>query len=286
MVSSPSVYTVCAYIILVINIRFHPRTRSRSPEASEHFFLPTSLGSEEEIDTSDTAVKLPHTLEIDNIDSSVAHSLPETENAWLDYDERRPMKRFKIAKEPNSQNLTPRHGLFPNMSVKNEIFFGTQGPRAFSTQAKKEIKNAFVYAIIPPLASELLSSSESLGLPSKIYQDPHYSREKDVPERPWEFAGLLYRLKKGDGLSALEEWEPSSITTSLAKDAPAEDRNVFQDRFDRTGIGGWEYASTPPSVREVRRWLTSTTQARVREKPQARSQASGDVFSALCDPAD
>ena len=82
------------------------------------------------------------------------------------------MKRLKIANELNSQNLTPRHGLFPSTSVKNEILFGTQGPRAFSTQAKKEIKNAFVYAIIPPPASELLSSLESHGLPSKNISRP------------------------------------------------------------------------------------------------------------------
>jgi hypothetical protein len=192
------------------------------------------------------------------------------------------MKRLKIANELNSQNSTPRHGLFPGASVKNEVtvLFGTQGPRAFSTQAKKEIKNAFVYAIIPPPASELLSSLESRGLPRKIYQDPHYSRAEDVPERPWEFAGLVYRLQKGDGLSTLEEWEPSSTTAPLVKNASAEDRNVFQDRFDRTGVGGWEYASMPPSVREVRRWLTFTTQVRVCEKPQVRSQASRDDCSA------
>lgn len=268
---------------IVINIRFCHRTRSRSPEATEHFFLPTSSGSEEEIVTSDTAVKFPHTHEIDNIDSSFGHSLLEVDErtegvtkAWFDDDERRPVKRLKFTNEQNSQNLTSRHDLFPSTSVKNGIFFGTQGPRAFSTQAKKGIKNAFIYAISPPPASELLSSLEPRGLPSKIYQDPHYSTAEDVPERPWEFAGLVYRLKKGDGLSALEEWEPSLTTAILAKKAPVEDRNMFQDRFDRTGVGGWEFASAPPSMREVRRWLTSTTQARACEKPQVRSQASRD----------
>ena len=262
------------------------RTRSRSPEATEHFFLPSSSGSEEEIYTSDTAVKFPHTHEIGDIDSSVALSLLKVDErteavtkACADDGEWRPMKRLKIANELNSQNLTPRRGLFPSTSVENGILFGTQGPRAFSTQAKKEIKNAFVYAIIPPPASELLSSLESRGLPNQIYQDPHYSRAEDVPERPWEFAGLVYRLDKG-GLGVLEEWDPSSTTAPLAKNASAEDRNVFQDRFDRTGIGGWEYASAPPSVREVRRWLTSTTQARVCEKLQTRSQASRDDCSA------
>ena len=235
----------------------------------------------EEIDTSDTAVKLPHIHDADNIDSS-DHLLLEVDDRtevvtklWLDNGERRPMKRLRIANQQDTQNLAPRRGLFPSASVKKGIVFSTQGPRAFSTQAKKNIKNAFIYAIAPPPASELLSSLESRGLPSKVYQDPHYSRAEDVPERPWEFAGLVYRLKKGDGLSALEKWEPSSNIEPLAENVSAEDRNVFQDRFDRAGVGGWEYASAPPSVREVRRWLTSTTQALLCKKPQARSQASG-----------
>jgi DNA polymerase zeta len=223
---------------------------------------------------------LPHTHDTDNIDSSVGHLLLEVDErtevvtkTWLDNGERRPMKRFRIASEQNTQNSAPRHGLFSSASVKNGIVFSTQGPRAFSTQAKKDIKNAFIYAIAPPPASELLSSLESYGLPSKVYQDPHYSKAEDVPERPWEFAGLVYRLKKGDGLSALETWEPSSTAGPLAENAPVEDRNVFEDRFDRTGVGGWEYASAPPSVREVRGWLESVAKARLCEKPQARSQA-------------
>ncbi|KAI0003668.1 hypothetical protein BJV74DRAFT_876040 [Russula compacta] len=242
------------------------RLGSQSPEPTEHFFLPTS--SEEEIDTSNT-------VNVDHLLSEVGERTEAVTKVCLDNGERRPMKRLRVATEQNVQDLPPRHDLFPSTLAKNEIVFGTLGPRAFSTRAKKEIKNAFVYAISPPPASELFSSLESLGLPSKVYQDPHYSKAEDVPERPWEFAGLVYRLKKGDGLSVLEEWEPSSVPESQAKSASAEDRNMFEDRFDRTGVGGWEYASAPPSVREVRRWLMSTTQAQLCEKPQARSQASG-----------
>jgi len=266
-------------------IRNDYRPGSQSPEATEHFFLPVSSESEEEIDTSEPAVKLPHTHDIDNIDSSVGHlSLEVGERteavtkAWLDNGERRPMKKLRIAIGQDTPDLAQRHGLFPRTPARNEIVFSTLDPRVFSTQAKKEIKNAFVYAVPPPPASELLSTLEYHGLPSKIYQDPHYSKAKDVPERPWEFAGLVYRLKKGDGLSVLEEWESSSTAELLEKDAIPEDRYVFEDRFDKSGVGGWEYASAPPSMREVHRWLRSTTRAQLHAKPQAQSQASGGNY--------
>jgi len=243
--------------------------------------MPASSESEEGIDTPDSPLKFPRTHDIDNIGPSTGYLSPEIDErteavtkAWLDNGEKRPRKKLRIATGQNIPDLARMPDVSPRTPAKN--VFGTQGPRVFSTQAKKEIKNAFVYAIAPPPASELLSSLESHGLPSRIYQDPYYSKAEDVPERPWEFAGLVYRLKKGDGLSVLEEWEPSSAVEPLQKNPLSEDRNVFEDRFDRTGVSGWEYASAPPSVREVRKWLTSTTRAQPCEKLQARSQASGE----------
>ena len=242
--------------------------------------MPVSSESEEGTDAPDSPLKAPRTHDIDDIGPSADRLSPElgerTTKAWLDNGEQRPMKKLRIATGQNAPDLERLHDMFPRTPAKNEIVFGTQGPRVFSTQAKKDIKNAFVYAIPPPPASELLSGLESYGLPSKIYQDPHYSKAEDVPERPWEFAGLVYHLKKGDGLSVFEEWEPSSVVEQLEKNALSEDRNVFEDWFDRTGVGGWEYASAPPSVREVRKWLTSTTRAQPCEKPKSRSQASGE----------
>lgn len=244
------------------------------------FFLPASSESEEDIDTYGTTTKLPHSHSIDNIIPNVDHlqsgigeSFEVDSDACLDGAEERPTKRLKVAVEPDTQEPMSRLNLFPN---KGRTILRTQDPYIFTIQAKKEMKNAFVYNIAPPLAYELISGLESQGLPSKLYQDPYYSKAEDVPERPWEFAGLVYRLKKGDGLSVLEEWEPTSTHGSLTTGTPAEDRNVFEDRFDRTGVGGWEYASSPPSVREVRKW-SSTARAKLDKKPKARSQASRDV---------
>ncbi|KAI9460572.1 hypothetical protein BJY52DRAFT_1203789 [Lactarius psammicola] len=224
-------------------------------DATEHFFLPASSESKEGIDTDDTTMQLPHTRGVDNIIPSVDHllsgfgeSLEVDSDARFDGGEERPTKRLKVAVEPDTQEPMSKLNLIP---TKGRTVPRTQDPYIFTIQAKKEIKNAFLYNITPPPASELLSSLESRGLPSKLYQDPYYSKADDVPERPWEFAGLVYCLKKGDGLSVLEEWESPSTHKSLTKGTPAEDRNIFEDRFDRTGVGGWEYASSPPSVREI-----------------------------------
>ena len=108
-------------------------------------------------------------------------------------------------------------------------------------------KNTYIYGPPPPTAAELSASTDQYGIPSKIYRDPYYSKECDAPEKPREYAGLVFHLKSGEGISNLEEWKTDDSALSL-RGAPAR-------ALDRTGVGGWEYASTPPSVRQVRKWL-------------------------------
>jgi DNA polymerase zeta len=119
----------------------------------------------------------------------------------------------------------------------------------FTNLAKKLASNVYEYAKSPPSAS-LLATIEEYDLPEKIYRDPYYSKAEDASDVPWEFAGLTYHLKGGDGLNVLEEWGSSLRST------PRE-RNLFLDWFDNVVTGGWEYAQSPPSVREVRVWLDS-----------------------------
>lgn len=88
-------------------------------------------------------------------------------------------------------------------------------------------------------------------MPSKIYLVAHYSEEDDAPEKPREYGGLIFTLKGGDGIAVLDDWVHFDQV-----DYP--DTTFFQaDRVETDGIGGWEYASTPPSVREVGKWLVS-----------------------------
>ncbi|KAI1797881.1 hypothetical protein LXA43DRAFT_969080 [Ganoderma leucocontextum] len=108
-------------------------------------------------------------------------------------------------------------------------------------------QNVYVYASRPPTSTELIGSTDRYGIPRKMYRDPWYSKETDAPERPREYAGLVFHLKGGEGIGNLEDWKSGESALSASGD-PARP-------LDPTGVGGWEYASTPPTVRQVRKWL-------------------------------
>ena len=108
-------------------------------------------------------------------------------------------------------------------------------------------KNVYVYACRPPTSRELIRSTDEHGIQSKIYRNPWYSKESDAPERPREYAGLVFHLKGGEGIGNLEDWKSDETAPSTSGE-PARP-------LDATDVGGWEYASTPPTVRQVRIWL-------------------------------
>ena len=68
-------------------------------------------------------------------------------------------------------------------------------------------KHLYQYVRPPPTSSELLSSMERYDVPSKIYRDPFYSNVSDVPEKPREYAGLVFHLKGNDNITDLEDWK-------------------------------------------------------------------------------
>ena len=108
--------------------------------------------------------------------------------------------------------------------------------------------NQFIYSLDPPPSKTLSSELKALGLPSKIYPAPFYSRDEDIPEQSKEYAGLVYRLKGGKGIASLEEW--------YANGHDLEQRQATAElQLNSIGVGGWEYANHPPSVKEIRRSL-------------------------------
>ncbi|KAJ3766592.1 hypothetical protein FB446DRAFT_381067 [Lentinula raphanica] len=110
--------------------------------------------------------------------------------------------------------------------------------------------HTYQYSKPPPSTTQLLSTFEELGLKDRIYRAPYYSDEKDAPLKRREYAGLVYHLKGGEGIAHLDDW--------VVDASPKEEghSNVTPANVE-VETGGWEYASAPPSAKEVRKWLRS-----------------------------
>lgn len=147
---------------------------------------------------------------------------------------------FIVAEEPGSPpaslSATERASLIAARAVQLSKVFNT---------CKTENTNQYVYSVQPPTPLELDRGLQNLGLPTRIYRAPFYSKDIDIPENTKEFAGLTYRLKGGEGIATLDEWSIKPSSTS--------DQTLHQkSHLNPTGIGGWEYASHPPSIKQVR----------------------------------
>lgn len=181
--------------------------------------------------------------------SSVAFvDLPETPKP-------RKRRRLDILKTPvtgllTSSQSTPKGTPFPRLT-----------PRI--TQSR-----SFTYSQRPPTTAELLATLDYHGIPNKIYQDPFYSNEEDAPDHPREYAGLVYHLKGGVGIGVLEDW----VGHDRAEPAS---RSAIKNAL----IYGWEYAGSPPSVKQTRRWLENNP---FTEPSRKRKNTSQVCSSAKC----
>jgi DNA polymerase zeta len=131
--------------------------------------------------------------------------------------------------------------------------------------------NAYVYAIPPPCVSELAGSLDQFTIPNKIYRDAYYSNESDAQDKPREYAGLLYHLDGGNGLSTLDEWDGvQSHAVNASSKTSRKGKTIT--RCVKTTSGGWEYASSPPNRSEVKKWLTTDAGQRLLKKSKIPSQ--------------
>ena len=113
--------------------------------------------------------------------------------------------------------------------------------------------DVFMFGVLPPSFEEVGSTVE----PSVIYQDAYYSNEKDVPERPREYAGQEFRLESNT-LPYLptfnrtgEQTTGKGTTLDKAKEELAESR-----RRRQCSLKVWEIMVSPPTFDEVQKWLT------------------------------
>ncbi len=192
--------------------------------------------------------------------------------------EERPTKRRRLS-PPSTAESDPAvvsssssaNAAFAHSS-SNKSIYQSKGPTPQSGPGLYSGRNCYVYACTPPTAIELVESTEQVGIPSKIYRDPYYSEKNDAPERPREYAGLVFHLKGGDGIANLEEWKEGESAPSVVTGHRARE-------FDATNVWGWEYASSPPSAKQARKWLKE--QASQLNARSTRTKNSSQVRSVI-----
>ena len=113
---------------------------------------------------------------------------------------------------------------------------------------------------IAPSQMDLEREAMKTGLPSVIYQNVHYSDDRDVPERAREYAGQEFRLE-GITVPFLPPFDPAGLgvrdtqgRTGVVVDRAAEERKYH--RFKQAcSIQSWEIRQPAPKYEDVWKWL-------------------------------
>lgn len=158
----------------------------------------------------------------------------------------RPRKRPKLLdNEPLSMSLS-------TISRMKRVSKLSSTPFATFSKNHQANLHSYRYSKDPPSPSELLESFDAYRLPCKVYQDPYFSKKADAPDRRREYAGLIFYIKGGDGVSTLEEWDSQDEQKEHLYSQP-----ILRDGngLAANDVWGWEYANTPPSFKEVSRWM-------------------------------
>ena len=150
---------------------------------------------------------------------------------------------------PSSSQKTPlRSPNKPSINPQVAAHYGT----AFQLPTNSDI---FVFGMLPPSFEEVEASVE----PSVIYQDAYYSNEKDVPDRPREYAGQEFRLGSNT-LPYLPEFNKTATKMANGKGVvldKAKQELAEQRRRRQCSLKSWEIMNPPPTFDEVQQWLDS-----------------------------
>ncbi|KAF1833799.1 DNA polymeras-like protein zeta catalytic subunit [Decorospora gaudefroyi] len=122
-------------------------------------------------------------------------------------------------------------------------------------------RHTVYYSSLPPSVDVLESTMMHAGLPPVIYQDAYYSDEKDVPDRPREYAGRAFKLQSNT-LPYLPPFDPNGESLANIGENPPivvnkrKQAAMHRERSRRCNLRHWEISTAPPSFREVEEWCS------------------------------
>ncbi|THV04942.1 hypothetical protein K435DRAFT_961659 [Dendrothele bispora CBS 962.96] len=213
-----------------------------------------------DLDNDDDVLPVIATETLSDEDSTVSSESPRKTEPI----ESRVDLRFHPASPTSDDLIIQRSNILDVGDTKDasprEVSSNLQGPSSFTSNITRRLlqtssnklklsSNGYIYSLLPPSSSQLLESLETYGLSHKTYQAPFYRDNDDAPPAPREYAGLVFHLKGGTGIGNLEEWVPETSESSLL--GPT---GHCASQYIETL--GWEYANTPPSFRQVKKWLS------------------------------
>ncbi|RMZ16634.1 hypothetical protein D0862_01149 [Hortaea werneckii] len=125
----------------------------------------------------------------------------------------------------------------------------TRYAEAFEASSNRD---TFIFGPAAPTYKEIESTTE----PQVIYQDAYYSNEKDVPERPREYAGQEFRLESTT-LPFLQPFDPHGEVHTGKGTVIDKVKTELEEQRRRKAcsLKSWEIMKPPPTFSEVQQWL-------------------------------
>ncbi|KAI9885666.1 MAG: sla2 Src-like adaptor 2 [Watsoniomyces obsoletus] len=109
----------------------------------------------------------------------------------------------------------------------------------------------------PPSVSSITSSTQTdSGMPM-LYQEAYYSDEKDVPQRPREYAGREFWLRSNT-VPYLPDFDPPDGSAAERQRSRPKAQDILEKQSKirrlRCSLRTWEIGQRPPTRREVEAW--------------------------------
>ncbi|KAF7310921.1 DNA polymerase [Mycena chlorophos] len=153
-----------------------------------------------------------------------------------------------------------------NLAGRSIAYLVSHNAMTVKTKIKPIGTNCYEFSNPPPTRQALREILDVSDIASKVYQAAFYSDDDDV-QRPRFYGGLRYDVPGNpESLLYLEEWVDDL--------SPAFD----DDQSILPLSGGWEYAESPPSSRQTRRWLAVEGRIRAQRRLKRQSQIEGPTL--------
>jgi DNA polymerase zeta len=123
-----------------------------------------------------------------------------------------------------------------------------------------EKKRLLYFRLDPPNHANCVFELRQANIPSIIYQDAYYSDERDVPDRPREYAGKEFKIESSTVLY-LPDFDPSGASlASYGEKVPAVIDKIRQEKLYRKqrracDLRIWEIDQRPPRKSDILPWL-------------------------------